>query len=178
MAISRREILKYGVSYGTGVINFNNDSIAYERELRKLYQDVSFNTFLEELEKAEENLLENNSIEEGLKVAQTNPESEATQTGQSTEAAPAQVNQSAEATPVQTDQETQDVQYAFPSPLNDVIEAAISFRELCALLALSELCIQMNEVIANLQKDCLPPAQDLQNIKDCYSGLLNYLESC
>lgn len=38
MAISRREILKRGVSYGTGVINHGNDSIVYDRELRKFPQ--------------------------------------------------------------------------------------------------------------------------------------------
>ncbi|ACV21679.1 Uncharacterised protein [Slackia heliotrinireducens] len=45
MAISRREILKLGVSYGTGAINFGNDSVAYDRELRKFTNNEAYAAF-------------------------------------------------------------------------------------------------------------------------------------
>jgi len=35
MAINRRDALKCGISYGTGVINHGNDSVVYNRELKK-----------------------------------------------------------------------------------------------------------------------------------------------
>lgn len=54
MAISRRAILKLGVSYGTGAINHGNDSIAYERELRKLANNPAFSNFESAMEQAEE----------------------------------------------------------------------------------------------------------------------------
>jgi hypothetical protein len=58
MAISRRRILEFGVSYGTGAINFNNDSVAYDRELRKLPADTTFYEFMDALSGAEEILAE------------------------------------------------------------------------------------------------------------------------
>lgn len=42
MAISRREALKRGISYGTGVINHGNDSIAYDRALKTFPADDSY----------------------------------------------------------------------------------------------------------------------------------------
>ena len=39
--ISRRLAVKAGISYGTGAMNFGNDPIAFERELRKFPQDTS-----------------------------------------------------------------------------------------------------------------------------------------
>ena len=45
MTITRRKALAAGISYGTGCLHFGNDSIVYNRELRKLpanttYQDL------------------------------------------------------------------------------------------------------------------------------------------
>ena len=54
MAISRRLILKLGVSYGTGVINYGNDSIVYDRELRKLPGDPTFREFMDAMVQAAE----------------------------------------------------------------------------------------------------------------------------
>ena len=42
MAISRREALKHHISYGTGTINHGNDSIVYDRALRKFPKDETF----------------------------------------------------------------------------------------------------------------------------------------
>lgn len=42
MAISRREALKHGISYGTGALNHGNDSIVYDRALRKFPKDETF----------------------------------------------------------------------------------------------------------------------------------------
>ncbi|MDO5791650.1 MAG: hypothetical protein Q4Q41_03700 [Coriobacteriia bacterium] len=42
MAISRREALKHNISYGTGTINHGNDSIVYDRALRKFPKDETF----------------------------------------------------------------------------------------------------------------------------------------
>lgn len=42
MAISRREALKHGISYGTGVITHDNDSIAFDRALRAFPHDESY----------------------------------------------------------------------------------------------------------------------------------------
>lgn len=42
MAISRREALKHHISYGTGTLNHGNDSIVYDRALRKFPADETF----------------------------------------------------------------------------------------------------------------------------------------
>ena len=42
MAISRREALKHHISYGTGTLNHGNDSIVYDRALRKFPEDQTF----------------------------------------------------------------------------------------------------------------------------------------
>lgn len=50
MAISRREALKHGISYGTGVLNHGNDSIVFDRELRKFPNDATFSQLKEVIE--------------------------------------------------------------------------------------------------------------------------------
>lgn len=45
MAISRREALKRGISYGTGVITHGNDSIAFDRALRAFPADGTYRAF-------------------------------------------------------------------------------------------------------------------------------------
>lgn len=42
MTISRREALKHGISYGTGALNHGNDSIVYNRALKKFPADETF----------------------------------------------------------------------------------------------------------------------------------------
>lgn len=42
MAISRREALKRGISYGTGVMNHGNDSIVYDRDLRAFAAETTY----------------------------------------------------------------------------------------------------------------------------------------
>lgn len=42
MAISRREALKRGISYGTGVITHGNDSIVFDRALRAFPKDGTY----------------------------------------------------------------------------------------------------------------------------------------
>lgn len=50
MAISRREALKHGISYGTGSLNHGNDSIVYDRELRKFPKDETFSQLKQAIE--------------------------------------------------------------------------------------------------------------------------------
>jgi hypothetical protein len=42
MGINRSEAVAAGISFGTGAINFGNDSIVYTRHLRKLPNDDTF----------------------------------------------------------------------------------------------------------------------------------------
>ena len=50
MAISRREALKHGISYGTGALNHGNDIIVYDRELRKFPKDETFSQLKQAIE--------------------------------------------------------------------------------------------------------------------------------
>lgn len=53
MAITRREALKHGISYGSGVINHGNDSIAYDKDLRSFPQNNAWAEMQEALEGVE-----------------------------------------------------------------------------------------------------------------------------
>ncbi len=50
MAISRREALKHNISYGTGTLNHGNDSIVYDRALRKFPKDETFSQLNQAIE--------------------------------------------------------------------------------------------------------------------------------
>ena len=51
--ISRRLAVKVGISYGTGAMNFGNDALVFERELRKFPQDTSFDDLKTAVEAAD-----------------------------------------------------------------------------------------------------------------------------
>lgn len=53
MTITRRKALAAGISYGTGCLHFGNDSIVYNRELRKLPDDTSYRDLRAALEQAD-----------------------------------------------------------------------------------------------------------------------------
>lgn len=54
MGISRRKALAAGISYGTGCLHFGNDSIVYNRELKKLPNDTTYRDLRKAIE--DENL--------------------------------------------------------------------------------------------------------------------------
>lgn len=53
MTITRRKALAAGISYGTGCLHFCNDSIVYNRELRKLPADATYQQLRAALENAD-----------------------------------------------------------------------------------------------------------------------------
>lgn len=167
MAISRREILKRGVSYGTGVINFNNDCIAYERELRKLASNTLLDTFLTTLASVEQNIIEQSDKAEETELQ---PNSEAA--SQDSEASLEESLRS------DIENELSDSEEPQENPLTPALEAACEFRDLCSALALSELYMQMNNTITALQQSCLPAVEDLVSIKTNYEAIVAYLSHC
>ena len=166
MAISRREMLKRGVSYGTGAINFGNDSIAYERELRKLASDSTFETFLSTLAETEERM-----------AAQANEE----ETKATNDAAGLQ-EQSQKSPLAQADYCDEmgggGQEQPQENPLAQAVEAAKEFRELCSRLALSDLYMQMSAIISTMEETCLPAVDELANVKSEYAAILEYLQRC
>lgn len=193
MAISRRAILKLGVSYGTGIINHGNDSIVYERELRKLASNPAFDDFESAMGRAAE------------AISSAAPEQLQTQTG-SNEVDTSTVANAASLTletplpntdsPVTSSPEKQsneaerftskeaigeeptNAETPHENPLKDIIETAERFRELCSQLALSSLYLQMTSVINAMQEECLPAVDDLAKIKQDYNAILDYLKHC
>lgn len=152
MAISRRLILKLGVSYGTGAINFGNDSVAYDRELRGLPENTVFAAFLETLREAEERLIAATSeTEEALAEESSDTKEEA------------------------VDSQDSEVPVV---PLDDVIEKARAFQELCAKLALSEMYVQMRSIIEALLSGALPSPDEIEHLKTDYARLIEYLQNC
>lgn len=183
MAISRRDILKLGVSYGTGVINFNNDSIVYDRALRKLPEDNLLSIFLSEITKAEENMaaLLNEPVEaenETKKVCaddcannscgEQTPPSPA-QPSPAKDEAPEEIEENADTTPPASEQPREN-------PLNDAIAAAENFRELCSKYALSSLYVQMSAIIETMRSTCLPAVEEIASIKSDYTAILDYVQ--
>lgn len=197
MAISRRAILKLGVSYGTGVINHGNDSIAYERELRKLAENPAFGNFERAMEQAEEIMAaaavaepaepaEAAEVAEVTKVtasakaagaaesaAPDEPQNQAGPAGETEAAAP--VAETAEAA-ASTDKAAEEALHE--NPLRDIIAEAKRFRDVCSQLALSSLYLQMTNVINAMQEECLPAVDDLVKIKQDYNAILDYLKHC
>lgn len=167
MAISRREILKRGVSYGTGVINFENDCIAYERELRKLANNTLLDTFLATLANVEQHILEQSDEAEELTPQ---PGSEALRNN-----AEASLENSLRNDVEKTLENNTD---SPENPLTPALEAAYQFRDLCSTLALSDLYMKMNSIIATMQQSCLPAVEDLANIKADYAAIIAYLSHC
>lgn len=203
MAISRRAILKLGVSYGTGVINYGNDSIVYERELRKLARNPAFDNFETALKRTEEIIssatlehsrmqADSNETEVSLATDASSPTPEVPLPNSGSPAASAftastpdgQIDKAEH--PIDDDPSNAEPTDAQPAaaetphenPLKDAIEAAGRFRELCSQLALSSLYLQMTNVINTMQEECLPAVDDLANIKRDYNAILNYLQHC
>ncbi len=42
MALTRRMAIEHGISYGSGTINYHNDTLVYDRALRSFPQDDSY----------------------------------------------------------------------------------------------------------------------------------------
>jgi flagellar biosynthesis GTPase FlhF len=196
MAISRREILKLGVSYGTGAINFGNDSVVYERELRKLVGDETLENFLESIKDAQELIdsqiaaLEQEAaaaLEQGAATAQE-PAAEQEQEQRAPEeqepkqdATNAQEQKQELSSALDTEQEASlDAEEQEPeaNPLKDAVAAGKTFQELCARLALSDLYTQMSVIIAALNDACLPAVEDLSKLKESYQAIIDYLKRC
>ncbi len=53
MTITRHKALAAGISYGTGCLHFGNDSIVYNRDLRKLPADATYQQLRAALENAD-----------------------------------------------------------------------------------------------------------------------------
>ena len=158
MAISRREILKLGVSYGTGAINFGNDSVVYERELRKLVGDETLENFFESIKDAQE------LIDSQIAALEQ-------------EAAAALEQEASLGTEQEASLDTEE-QEPEENPLKDAVAAGKTFQELCARLALSDLYTQMSVIIAALNDACLPAVEDLSKLKESYQAIVDYLKRC
>lgn len=50
MAITRRSAVEHGISYGTAMITFKNDALAYQDALRALPEDDTFDRYKEALQ--------------------------------------------------------------------------------------------------------------------------------
>ena len=189
MAISRREIIRLGVSYGTGAINFGNDSVAYERALRKLPADTHLAEFLEELDRATEVLAAEEAAAEAEAEATAEAAAEAAECETADENAvpapedtdapieDAAVESSAETTTGEADA-APEAQAPRENPLVDAIEKAFAFRSFCASLALSELFIQTTALINTMQTACLPAVDDIEKLKHDYNAIIDYLKHC
>lgn len=196
MAISRREILKLGVSYGTGAINFGNDSVVYERELRKLVDDETLENFFESIKDAQELIdsqiaaLEQEAsldTEQEAATAQEqatareqeqhapeeqDPKQDATDTQEQKQEPSSALGTEQEATLSAEEQEPEE------NPLKDAVAAGKTFQELCARLALSDLYTQMSVIIAALNDACLPAVENLSKLKESYQAIVDYLKRC
>ena len=194
MAISRREILKLGVSYGTGAINFGNDSVVYERELRKLVGDETLENFLESIKSAQELIdsqiaaLEQEAaaaLEQEVATAQEpaaeqeqcapeeqEPKQDATDTQEQKQEPASALSTEQKASLDAEEQEPEE------NPLKDTVAAGKTFQELCARLALSDLYTQMSVIIAALNNACLPAVEDLSKLKESYQAIIDYLKRC
>ena len=194
MAISRREILKLGVSYGTGAINFGNDSVVYERELRKLVDDETLESFFKSISDAQKLIdsqiaaLEQEAAAALEQEAATVQEPAAEQEQRAPEeqepkqdATNAQEQKQEPASALSTEQEASlDAEEQEPeeNPLKDAVAAGKTFQELCARLALSDLYTQMSVIIAALNDACLPAVEDLSKLKESYQAIIDYLKRC
>ena len=198
MAISRREILKLGVSYGTGSINFGNDSVVYDRELRKFPQSTTLQEFLDALAEAEDRLAaeaeqaaneEPGSENDGASAETASDNSldtEEEQQGDNSDA-PESGESDAEETPGNEEADAQgadessaadqepEPEPTHENPLNEAIHKAGAFREECARLALSELYIATSAVISEMKQESLPAVEEIEEIKEKHAALVDYL---
>lgn len=185
MAISRREIIKLGVSYGTGAINFGNDSVVYERELRKLKDDTKLAEFLEELARVTE-VLEAQEAEaeaaaetaEAETGAEAAAEDEATESKLAGQEPTGETADDAEATVPAEEATAEAPAEPAPNPLDSAIEKAFAFRAMCGRMALGELFVQTTALINTMRESCLPPVEDVQTLEHDYNAILNYLAHC
>ena len=162
MAISRREIIKLGVSYGSGAINFGNDSVAYERALRKLPEDTHLAEFLEELERVTEVLAAEEAAAEAVAEEAEKPtdiviKDETAGQGPVPEAEP-------------------EPEAPHENPLAGAIDKAFAFRAYCASLALGELFVQTTGLITAMREECLPAVEDIDKLKSDYNAIVDYLQ--
>ena len=177
MAISRREIIKLGVSYGSGAINFGNDSVAFERALRKLPEDTHLAEFLDELERVTEVL----AAEEAAAEAAAAEVAEAADEEVAEEAAePALEGETAGQEPVSAEEPgaepEAEAEAPHENPLAGAIEKAFAFRSFCASLALGELFVQTTALITTMREECLPAVEDIDKLKAGYNAIADYLQ--
>ena len=204
MAISRRHILKLGVSYGTGTINFGNDSVVYDRALRKLPESTALEEFLEALSAAEDALAEEALAQEAAnengstgspaeEVGTVASEPAATEPplvgADGEEVAPTSAEMLTE-TPSDLQEEPQEgegrqggeeADEAAPtrSPaLEEALAKARAFQQLCSQLALSELYMQVRAMIGALEQDALPSVEETALLKERYDKIIDYLQHC
>ncbi|MBQ6585459.1 MAG: hypothetical protein IJH83_01465 [Coriobacteriales bacterium] len=155
MAISRRDILRLGVSYGTGCITFGNNSVAYDRELRKLPEYEQLEEFLAAFREAQDRLAEEaEAAQDEAKAAQD--EMEAAQD---------------EAEVAQDEAEAQPP----VNPLQDAIDKATAFGVLCGRLALSELFLQTRSIIATMETETLPSVEEIEKLERDYAAIVDYV---
>ncbi len=177
MAISRREILKLGVSYGTGTIHFGNDSLRYDRELRKVPQNTLLQEFLDQLEAAEVHMMEEAVEAEAQATEATTEEAMAA------EAVEPAANPKEEPTLPESEQDTEETEETpdeedIPNPLEDAIKAAEEFRAFCGQMAFSDLGVQTTAIINTMREAALPAVADIAKLKEDYGKIVAYLQHC
>ena len=176
MAISRREIIKLGVSYGSGAINFGNDSVAFERALRKLPQDTHLAEFLDELERVTEVLAAEEAAAEAAAA-----EAEAADEEVAEDAAePTLESETSGQEPISAEEPAAEpepeAEAPHENPLAGAIEKAFAFRSFCASLALGELFVQTTALITTMREECLPAVEDIDKLKAGYNAIADYLQ--
>ena len=205
MAISRREILKYGVSYGTGVITFGNDSLAYDRALRSFPENTAYAAFKqalaacgaleEETGSPEANELgKPEGIEKNRKpkrVATDDEFHKVGKAGKSDEAGkpegagkagkPKGADEAGRSDGAgktgKPDGAAEAPARASVSPeTENALTALLAFRAECSELALSTLYTDCAPLVAALREGCLPAAFDLETLDEHYRPLVAYLQ--
>lgn len=185
MAISRRSILRLGVSYGTGAINFGNDSIAYERALRQFGDDTLLQELLEALANAEDVVLGEEGGAEGdpgdLEAEIACEAATACEAAGESDAPNSPAEMEALKAPEELEGECaveNGPTAEAPNPLAGAIEKAKEFQRLCAQLALSDLFVRVGDMVAAMEAQALPAADDVRQLRERYEALVDYLGSC
>lgn len=199
MAITRRRVIKLGVSFGSGCIKFGNDELAFCDALREFPHDGSYAAFREafdaidaealaaaqarkaeeEQEAAEQDATEKKTARKPTAGKEGAPEEEHEAAGQ------AEAAEQAEAPDPTlpyfdldlTEEEDEEEEQPLDPSIVNALQAAQVFRKECSRLALSDLYLQMTTLINTLSEGTLPPIADLKKLDEDYQALVDYLST-
>lgn len=194
MAITRRRVIKLGVSFGSGCIKFGNDELAFCDALREFPHDGSYAAFreafdaidAEALAAAQARRAEGEQAAEGQQEA-TEEEAAGKPTADE-ESAPGEEQEAAEQAEAPdptlpyfdldlTEEEDEEEEQPLDPSIVNALQAAQVFRKECSRLALSDLYLQMTTLINTLSEGTLPPIADLKKLDEDYQALVDYLST-